>query len=122
MSPGEFAARETGGTFLAGSPPIISAGPYLGAYAIAEALDRGAEIVVTGRVADSALALGPLIHVFKWKRDDWDRLAAGDARGHLLECGSQITGGYFADPGMKDVPGLPISAFRLPRSGPTVGS
>jgi hypothetical protein len=61
---------------------------------------------VTGRVADSALALGPLMHVFKWKRDDWDRLAAGTLAGHLLECGAQITGGYFADPGVKDVPAL----------------
>ncbi len=106
LSPGELAARETGGTLLAGKPSIISANLYLGAYAIAEALDRGADIVITGRVADSALALGPLIHVFKWKRDDWDRLAAGTLAGHLLECGAQITGGYFADPGVKDVPAL----------------
>jgi hypothetical protein len=106
LSPGELAAREIGGTLLAGKPSIISANLYLGAYAIAEALDRGAEIVITGRVADSALALGPLIHVFKWKRDDWDRLAAGTLAGHLLECGAQITGGYFADPGVKDVPAL----------------
>lgn len=106
LSPGELAARESGGTLLAGKPSIISANLYLGAYAIAEALDRGAEIVITGRVADSALALGPLIHVFKWKRDDWDRLAAGTLAGHLLECGAQITGGYFADPGVKDVPAL----------------
>jgi hypothetical protein len=106
LSPGELAARETGGTLLAGKSSIISANLYLGAHAIAEALDRGAQIVVTGRVADSALALGPLIHVFKWKRDDWDRLAAGTLAGHLLECGAQITGGYFADPGVKDVPAL----------------
>lgn len=106
LSPGALAARETGGTLLAGKPSIISANLYLGAYAIAEAFDRGADIVITGRVADSALALGPLIHVFKWKRDDWDHLAAGTLAGHLLECGAQITGGYFADPGVKDVPAL----------------
>ncbi len=106
LSPGELAARETGGKLLAGNQAIISANLYLGAHAIAEALDRGAEIVITGRVADSALALGPLIHMFKWKRDDWDRLAAGTLAGHLLECGAQITGGYFADPGVKDVPAL----------------
>ncbi|MGH6728494.1 MAG: acyclic terpene utilization AtuA family protein, partial [Pseudolabrys sp.] len=73
---------------------------------IAEALDRGADIVVTGRVADPALALGPLLHVFRWRADDWDRLAAGTLTGHLLECGAQVSGGYFADPGYKDVPGL----------------
>ena len=61
---------------------------------------------MTGRVADSALALGPLIHAFGWKYDDWDRLAAGTLAGHLLECGSQITGGYFADPPFKNVPGM----------------
>src|SRR5690606_15545591 len=72
----------------------------------AEALDRGADIVVTGRVADSALALGPLIHTFKWRLDDWQRLAAGTMAGHLLECGSQITGGYFADPPFKVVPAM----------------
>ena len=61
---------------------------------------------MTGRVADSALALGPLIHAFGWKYDDWDRLAAGTLAGHLLECGSQITGGYFADPPFKNVSGM----------------
>jgi hypothetical protein len=71
----------------------------------AGALDRGADIVVTGRLVNSALALGPLVHVFKWRWDDWDWLAAGTLAGHLLECGSQVTGGYFADPPFKDVPG-----------------
>ena len=85
---------------------IIAANLYLGAQPIAQALDQGADIVVTGRVADSALALGPLMHAFGWKADDWDRLAAGTLAGHLLECGSQITGGYFADPPYKTVPGL----------------
>jgi hypothetical protein len=63
-------------------------------------------VVVTGRVTDAALALGPLIHHFGWAEDDWDRLAAGTVVGHLLECGAQVTGGYFADPGWKDVPDL----------------
>lgn len=62
--------------------------------------------MVTGRVANSALALGPLLHAYGWRADDWDRLAAGTLVGHLLECGAQITGGYFADPGFKDVPDL----------------
>ena len=89
-----------------GRGEIISANLYLGAQPIAQALDQGADIVVTGRVADSALALGPLLHAFRWSADDWDRLAAGTLAGHLLECGAQVTGGYFADPGYKDVPGL----------------
>jgi len=106
LSPEEFAARETGGTLLAAAPTIVAANVYLGAAPIAEALDAGADVVVTGRVADPSLALGPLIHAFGWPLDDWDRLAAGTLVGHLLECGAQVTGGYFADPGVKDVPGM----------------
>jgi len=106
MSKAELAARETDGNLLVQARDIISANLYLGARPIADALDQGPDIVVTGRVADSALALGPLLHVFGWRADDWDRLAAGTLAGHLLECAAQITGGYFADPGYKDVPGL----------------
>jgi Acyclic terpene utilisation family protein AtuA len=106
LSAAELAVREIGGASLAQSRDIISANLYLGAQPIAEALNQGADIVVTGRVADSALALGPLLHAFRWRADDWDRLAAGTLAGHLLECGAQITGGYFADPGYKDVPDL----------------
>lgn len=106
LSKAELAARETGGALLQGDCEIIAANVYLGARPIAQALDAGADIVVTGRVTDSALALGPLIHVFGWEADDWHRLAAGTLAGHLLECGSQVTGGYFADPPYKDVPGL----------------
>lgn len=85
---------------------LVSANVYLGAEGIARALAMGADVVVTGRVADPALALGPLIHHFGWQPDDWQRLAAGTVAGHLLECGAQVTGGYFADPGVKDVPDL----------------
>lgn len=106
MTPAELSARETGGALLAKVGEIISANLYLGAQPIAQALDQGADIVVTGRIADSALALGPLMHAFGWRDDDWDRLAAGTLCGHLLECGAQVTGGYFADPGVKDVPNL----------------
>ena len=106
IAPADLAARETGSALLAPSREIISANLYLGAQPIAQALDQGADIVVTGRVADSALALGPLMHAFGWCADDWDRLAAGTLAGHLLECGAQVTGGYFADPGCKDVPDL----------------
>lgn len=106
LSAEELANREIDGAILRGAREVIAANVYLGAQPIAQALDKGADIVVTGRVADSALALGPLIHAFSWKLDDWDRLAAGTLAGHLLECGSQITGGYFADPSFKDVPGM----------------
>ncbi|MEZ5707308.1 MAG: acyclic terpene utilization AtuA family protein [Burkholderiaceae bacterium] len=85
---------------------LVSANVYLGADGIAAALAQGADVVVTGRVADPALVLGALVHHFGWRADDWDKLAAGVLAGHLLECGAQVTGGYFADPGFKDVPNL----------------
>jgi hypothetical protein len=86
--------------------PLVSANAYIGAREIAQALREGADVVVTGRVADPALALGPMLAHFGWAMDDWDRLARGTMAGHLLECGAQVTGGYFADPGFKDVAGL----------------
>jgi hypothetical protein len=85
---------------------MVCANAYLGADAIADALLAGADIVVTGRVADPSLAVGPALAHFGWRRDDWDRLARATMAGHLLECGAQVTGGYYADPGYKDVPGL----------------
>ncbi len=72
---------------------VQSANVYFGAAPIADALDRGAQIVVTGRCTDTGLALGPMIHEFKWKLDDWDRIAAGTVAGHIIECGAQATGG-----------------------------
>jgi Acyclic terpene utilisation family protein AtuA len=80
---------------LSGRP--LSANAYLGARPIATALDGGAEVVVTGRVVDSALALGPLIHEFGWGPDDLDLLSAGSLVGHLIECGPQATGGLLTD-------------------------
>lgn len=90
---------------------IISANAYLGAFPIAAALEMGADIVITGRVVDSAVVLGPLIYEFGWGLDDYDLLAAGTLAGHLLECGAQVTGGTFTD--WRDVPdwaniGFPI--------------
>jgi len=94
-------------------PAIVSANAYLGAEAIAAALREGAEIVVCGRVADPALALGPALAHFGWAADDWHRLAGATMAGHLLECGAQVSGGYFADPGYKDVPGLAQVGFPI---------
>ncbi|MBV2157938.1 acyclic terpene utilization AtuA family protein [Achromobacter denitrificans] len=84
--------------------PIVSANAYIGAEPIAQALRAGADIVVCGRVADPALVLGPALAHYGWCMDDWDRLARATMAGHLLECGAQVTGGYFGDPGYKDVP------------------
>jgi hypothetical protein len=101
-----------------GTPPpaggLIAVNAYIGARPIVEAIRHGARVVITGRVADPALVLGPLVAHFGWDFDDLDRIAAGTLAGHLLECGSQVTGGYFADPGLKDVPnpediGFPIA-------------
>jgi hypothetical protein len=85
---------------------VVSANAYLGAEAIAGALLAGAEIVVAGRVADPSLVVGPAMAHFGWSANDWQRLGRATMAGHLLECGSQVSGGYFADPGMKDVPDL----------------
>lgn len=85
---------------------FVSANVYLGAAPIAEALRAGAQIVVTGRVADPSLAVGPAMAHFGWREDEWERLGRATIAGHLLECGAQVTGGYFADPGWKDVPDL----------------
>jgi len=95
--------------------PLGSINAYLGAFPIAAALAAGADIVVTGRVVDSALFLGPLIHEFGWRADQFDLLAAGTLAGHLLECGAQATGGTFTD--WCDVPdwaniGFPVAECR----------
>lgn len=85
---------------------IVSANVYQGAFEIADAIRAGAQIVIAGRVADPSLVLGPVIAHYGWAREDWSCLAGGTMAGHLLECGAQVTGGYFADPGFKDVPDL----------------
>ena len=90
---------------------ILSANAYLGARPIAQALSSEPDIVIVGRTTDSALVLGPLIHEFGWAEDAYDRLAAGTICGHLLECGAQVSGAYFADPGFKDVPHLDRVGF-----------
>src|SRR5690348_9139654 len=72
---------------------VLSANAYLGAAPVVEALARGADIVITGRVTDTGLTLGPMMHAFRWRPDDWDKLAAGTVAGHTIECGAQASGG-----------------------------
>jgi hypothetical protein len=94
-----LAHMDTGGDIAAVRERMLFANAYLGAQPIAEALAQGADIVLTGRVADAALTLGPLAHEFSWQWDDWDRMAAGLTLGHLLECSGQGSGGNFGSAG-----------------------
>ncbi len=102
-----FTNLDTGESLVdhAARPRIVNANAYLGAEAVCRALDTGADLVITGRVTDSALFLGPLLHEFGWARDDWDTLAKGIVCGHLLECAGQVVGGNYAG-GWRDVPDL----------------
>lgn len=90
---------------------IVSVNAYIGAASIAQALREGADIVVCGRVADPSLVLGPALAHYNWALDDWDALAGATMAGHLLECGAQVCGGYYADPGFKDIAGLANIGF-----------
>lgn len=93
---------------------LIAANCYVPSYSLVEALDAGAQIVVTGRIGDSAVFMAALRHEFGWAVDDWEKLAIGIMVGHEMECAGQLTGGYYADPPYKDVPapfklGFPIA-------------
>lgn len=98
---------------LAECSRVISANAYLGVEAMLPALRSDADIIITGRVADPSLFLAPIVHHFGWRLDDWERLGQGTVVGHLMECGGQVTGGYFADPGKKDVPALAHLGFPI---------
>jgi hypothetical protein len=110
---------------------VQSANVYFGGRAIAEALDTGAQIVITGRTTDTGLVLGPMIHEYKWKADEWDKLAAGTIAGHTVECGAQCTGGncqvdwqtipHFADIGYPIVEAEPDGAFVITKHAGTGG-
>lgn len=104
---------DTGEPVAALGNRLLSANAYLGAQPLVDALAQGADIVITGRIADPALVLAPAIHAFGWAMDDWQRLGQGTLAGHLLECAGQVCGGYFADPGVKDVPSLARLGFPL---------
>ena len=92
---------------------VVSANAYLGADPISEAIRGGADVIVTGRVADPSLFVAPILTTFGWASDDWPRVGLATLAGHLLECAGQVTGGYFADPGVKDVPHLERLGFPL---------
>jgi hypothetical protein len=114
---GDLPIMEFDGTIKQLGNRLLSANAYLGAAPMAEALSAGADIVITGRASDPALFLAPMIHAFGWAMDDWNLLGQGTVAGHLLECAGQITGGYFADPGYKDVAGLARLGFPIGEVG-----
>jgi hypothetical protein len=113
---GDLPIMEFDGTIKQLGNGLLSANAYLGAEPMAEALTR-ADVVITGRASDPALFLAPMIHAFGWAMDDWNLLGQGTVAGHLLECAGQITGGYFADPGYKDVAGLARLGFPIGEVG-----
>jgi hypothetical protein len=110
---GDYRLDKTGETVASLGNRLVSANAYLGAGPIVEALAGGADVVITGRAADPAMFLAPQIHEFGWSTADWTRLGRGTVVGHLLECAGQITGGYFADPGYKDVPDMARLGFPI---------
>jgi hypothetical protein len=110
---GHFNFEESGQSVASFNDRIVSANAYLGAAPLVAALAAGAHIVLTGRVADPSLFTAPLIHEFGWTMDDWNTLGQATVVGHLLECAGQVTGGYFADPGFKDVPNLARLGFPI---------
>ena len=110
---GDWPLEELGQPVSALGNRLLSANAYLGAGPIVEALAGGADVVVTGRAADPAMFLAPQIQALGWSMSDWTRLGRGTVVGHLLECAGQVTGGYFADPGYKDVTDLARLGFPL---------
>ena len=113
MRKGDFAIDDSAEPVSSLGDRLVCANAYLGAKPIVEALASGADVVITGRVSDPALFLAPQIHELGWAMDDWTRLGRGIAVGHLLECAAQVTGGYFADPGYKDVPDIARVGFPI---------
>lgn len=107
-----------GGTLAQQPLRLVGANAYLGSEHLLPALATGAEVIITGRVADPALFLAPAAQHFGWRLDDWRVLGAGTLVGHLLECGMQVTGGYFADPGMKEVPELARCGYPIAEVAP----
>ena len=113
----DLTIEETGAKLSTIKNKLVSANAYLGVAPIIEALQAGADIVITGRVADPALFIAPLVYEFGWSLDDWNLMGQATVIGHLLECAGQVTGGYFADPGFKDVPGVGHLGFPIAEVG-----
>jgi len=107
---GDFVVFESGKS-LQDYTPLISANAYLGVESLLPALETEANIIVTGRVADPSLFLAPIVHHYGWDLENYNLIGQGTLIGHLLECAGQITGGYFADPGRKEVEGLEDLGF-----------
>jgi hypothetical protein len=113
----ELTIEETGAKLSTIKDKLVSANAYLGVAPIIEALQAGADIVITGRVADPALFIAPLVYEFGWSLEDWNLMGQATVIGHLLECAGQVTGGYFSDPGFKDVPGVGHLGFPIAEVG-----
>lgn len=109
----QLTIEENGADLDTIKPSLISSNVYMGIEPIVQALREGADIIITGRVADPALFLAPAVYEFGWSLQDYDLLGKGTVLGHLLECAGQVTGGYYADPGVKDVAGLARLGFPI---------
>jgi hypothetical protein len=106
-----FTNLDTGESLTERGVEVITANAYLGCWGIVDALDRGADIVVTGRTTDAAIVMGPPAHAFGWQRQDWDRLAGACVAGHVIECGAQATGGNYSF--FTEVPGMDYCGFPI---------
>ena len=113
VTAGEYVIVETGEPVAALGHRLVSANAYIGAEPIVEAISRGADVVITGRAADPSLFVAAQAYEFGWSMDAWPQLGRATLVGHLLECAGQITGGYFADPGYKDVDDLSRLGFPI---------
>ncbi len=112
---------DTGANFLDSGRTAVSANAYLGCWGIVSALDKGADIVVTGRVADTSLVMGPAAHYYNWRQTDWDALAGAATAGHIIECGGQAVGGnysFFEEVPSFDNVGFPIA--EIARDGSSI--
>lgn len=114
----DFVLADRGLTVRDMQERIVSANAYLGAEHLLPAIATGADLIISGRVADPALFLAPIWQHFGWRSDDWLRLGQGVVVGHLMECAAQVSGGYFADPGFKDVPNLAQLGFPIAEIAP----
>jgi hypothetical protein len=116
---GSFTVAETGQPVRELGDRLVSANAYIGAEPIVEALSQNVDVVITGRAADPSLFVAPIAHAHGWALDMWPELGRATLVGHLLECGGQLTGGYFADPGYKEVEGLDDLGFPIAEVAPS---